>query len=134
MSEQMRKEFEKFAVEHGGDCGRDRFLPGKPYTSVWTCGAWDAWKAALATQPQAPQGAVTDSERLDFLEKTENPLRPCYLVKRRYRTDGRFGADETRVFSGWNVFGQDEHDTVRAAIDYAINLAAPNPETPEAGK
>lgn len=61
MSEQMRKAFEAFASELGHSVKRDEFLLGAPYMAVWTAGAWAAWRAALATQPQAPQGAVTNS-------------------------------------------------------------------------
>jgi hypothetical protein len=61
MSEQMRKEFEAWAggPAIGLDISRETLQP-RPYQDYTTAWAWDAWQAALATQPQAPQGDVME--------------------------------------------------------------------------
>lgn len=55
-TEQMRKEFEVWAEEYGHNIER---YPGVPlmYLEDDTAYGWAAWQAALAAQPQAPQGS-----------------------------------------------------------------------------
>jgi len=60
MSEQMRKDFERWARKN-----INSFL----FTEKDAL-AWEAWQAALATQPQAPQEVVKDAERYQWLRKS----------------------------------------------------------------
>ena len=63
----MREAFEVFAVQRGFSIGRDIFLSGAPYMSVWVAGAWESWQAATALATAAerertkPRMAVLES-------------------------------------------------------------------------
>lgn len=62
-AEEMRKEFEAWcpdSVQRESDGG---------YKQPFTRAFWKAWQAALATQPQAPQGAVTGWQPIETAPK-----------------------------------------------------------------
>lgn len=59
----MNAEFEahmrKIAPTFNDEILLGKFKDGTKYASLMTQHCWLTWQAALATQPQAPQGAVT---------------------------------------------------------------------------
>jgi len=118
MSEQMRNDFETFAVKHGHSINRDGYLPGAPYMETWTAAGWESWQAALATQPQAPQGAVTPGFQLVPIEPTDAML----LAGATSIIEGQ----DSRPGTSW---------AEEAGMAYkAMALAAPKTDTPEGDK
>jgi hypothetical protein len=66
MSEQMRKEFEAHMVKQNVCTSLARHRSDDSYRTISVQRAWELWQAALATQPQAPQGGgwINIDERL----------------------------------------------------------------------
>lgn len=66
---------------------------------------------------------ITDTDRLDFLERTQTSL---YIVSHeewRHGTDREGRMEKRNVFDGWCVGeATQEHQSPRAAIDSAMRL------------
>lgn len=97
MDDEARKAFEAWLAQ-GNSSGCNESM-------------WKAWQAALATQPQAPQGAVTDAERYEFL---------CTVT------------DEVTMDFIAECIGSRKH--LDAFVDELIKERRAAPETPEGKK
>jgi hypothetical protein len=73
MSEQMRAGFEKW-YSSDGLFPRSIERNGEDYKFMAASQAWVTWQAALATQPQAPQGAVKPCGCKSDWSNPERPL------------------------------------------------------------
>ena len=61
-----------------------------------------------------------DSERINWIERTQSGLWAVENVRRRYKTDGTNGYDDVREFQGWAAGSNLEtYTSCRAAIDAA---------------
>lgn len=112
MSEQMREQFEAWCPD-----SIQREKDGS-YKQPFTRAFWKAWQAALATQPQAPQGAVPESA---ILRRAK-----CHL----FEPDDMHPADY-EIFDSEAVACKDCIDVLIVRAD-AVKVAAP--ETPEGKK
>ncbi len=111
MSEQMRKEFE--AVARNKWQQPLTIVDGK-YWNISTRCRWEAWQAALATQPQAPQGG--EAER----------LREALVCTRE-------ALERANTMKGGPIIDTIWYDASETLFDYIDSVVAPT-ETPEAGK
>ena len=113
-TEQMRKEFELHMFRQNICTRLKRSKIDGHYLTATVQRAWELWQAALATQPQAPQGAVTDAERYEFLCSCDDSVTVDFLAE---------------------CLG--DREQLSALIDELIKeqkSAAPKTETPEGDK
>ena len=121
MSEQMRKAFEAWMNQPEDTLKPEIEIDSFDLDSIeralkWC--AWEAWQAALATQPQAPQGAVPESA---ILRRAK-----CHL----FEADDMHPADY-EIFDSEAVSCKDCIDVLIVRAD-SVKVAAP--ETPEGRK
>jgi hypothetical protein len=113
MSEQMRKEFEAWCTD-----STEKSSDGLYYKQPFTRAYWKAWQAALATQPQAPQGGVPESAILQRAKYHAYEADDC-------------GPADYQIFEPGPGECADCIEVLIVRAD-AVNLAPT--ETPEAGK
>ena len=133
MSEQMEKDFAAWI---------ERKIPGvrKDFPAhVLFSKEWDGWQAALATQPQAPQGAVTGWQPISSAPKDGSTV---IIGSADCGTGEGFWNDGSECYghrggAGW-FWECDRNGLLTASNTYPTHwqplLAAPKTETPEGEK
>jgi hypothetical protein len=120
----MRVAFEAWAEEYGHDIARSPWN-GHYYGQDECNDSWAAWQAALATQPQAPQGGPND-----WIEWSGGPYsgNAAEMIEVKLR-DNSLSDGEARPAAEWCWV----HDKNASDCDIVAYRLAPT-ETPEAGK